>query len=74
MQVGALGKTKQVREMLPGCPCGCESKPPYVDDPACIRHKPVLHQSLWPNYDEAMPAGEYPAEAERKTDVNPFAA
>lgn len=24
-----------------GCPCGCESRPPYVDDPACKRHRPM---------------------------------
>lgn len=21
-----------------GCPCGCKSKPPYLDDPECKRH------------------------------------
>lgn len=22
-----------------GCPCGCTSKPPWVDDPDCVRHR-----------------------------------
>jgi hypothetical protein len=30
-----------------GCPCGCRTRPPWLDDPACIRHRP-LRLSLHP--------------------------
>lgn len=33
----------------PGCPCGCETRPPWIDDPDCVRHEPLtrgLEQAL----------------------------
>lgn len=25
------------------CPCGCLTKPPYFDDPECVRHRPFTY-------------------------------
>lgn len=25
----------------PGCPCGCRTRLPWIDDPECVRHQPV---------------------------------
>ena len=33
-----------------GCPCGCQTRPHDVDDPACIRRAP-LRVVDWPAYD-----------------------
>lgn len=27
----------------PFCPCGCVTKPPYLDDERCIRHRPIIY-------------------------------
>lgn len=48
---GANVNTKVPR--LTGCPCGCLTKPPYIDDPECVRRGPI---SRWrgdprPTYD-----------------------
>jgi hypothetical protein len=34
-----------------GCPCGCESRPPYVDDPDCVRRLPTPEPAEWGGYD-----------------------
>lgn len=36
---------------LTGCPCGCRSVPPYIDDPDCARHKPLGPVVEWGTYD-----------------------
>ena len=33
--------------MLSACPCGCMTKPPWFDDPACVRHKPAAVPDDW---------------------------
>lgn len=33
-----------------GCPCGCLTKPPWLDDEDCVRHRPIgapLDWSRW---------------------------
>jgi hypothetical protein len=25
---------------ITGCPCGCAARPPWADDPHCLRHRP----------------------------------
>jgi hypothetical protein len=37
-----------------GCPCGCMTKLPYVDDLACVRHQPLTFD--WALYDCASRA------------------
>jgi hypothetical protein len=34
-----------------GCPCGCRTRLPWIDDPDCIRHKPTPPAADWPAYD-----------------------
>jgi hypothetical protein len=34
-----------------GCPCGCASRPPFTDDPGCLRHRPLPEALEWPGYD-----------------------
>ena len=34
-----------------GCPCGCASIPGQVDDPNCVRHRPLGRLVEWPGYD-----------------------
>lgn len=29
-----------------GCPCGCLTRPPWLDDPNCIRHRWVIGPPL----------------------------
>jgi hypothetical protein len=31
----------ELRRPWPGCVCGCETRLPWYDDPACIRHRPL---------------------------------
>lgn len=38
---------------LSGCPCGCLTKLPYLDDPGCIRHRPLPEARDWPGYDRS---------------------
>lgn len=30
----------KVPRWSPGCPCGCRTRLPWVDDPECVRHQP----------------------------------
>lgn len=30
-----------------GCPCGCTTRPPWIDDPECIRHAPLGDEIDW---------------------------
>ena len=34
-----------------GCPCGCESRLPFVDDPDCVRRLPTPEPREWGGYD-----------------------
>jgi len=34
-----------------GCPCGCRSRLPWLDDEDCIRHRPLPPAHDWPFYD-----------------------
>jgi hypothetical protein len=27
----------------PGCPCGCRTRLPWIDDPECVRHQPFAY-------------------------------
>ncbi len=38
-------------DVLALCPCGCRTRLPWVDDPDCIRHRPLPAVRDWPNYD-----------------------
>jgi hypothetical protein len=31
-----------------GCPCGCRTRLPWIDDPDCIRHQPLPEAQDWP--------------------------
>ncbi len=44
----ALGGGIRIR--VADCPCGCRTRLPWVDDPGCIRHRP-LRIIAWPAYD-----------------------
>jgi hypothetical protein len=33
-----------------GCPCGCRTRLPWVDDPDCLRHRPLPEPVDWPHY------------------------
>lgn len=39
--------------MIPwtGCPCGCMTRLPWVDDPDCARHLPIGPPREWGAYD-----------------------
>lgn len=32
-----------------GCPCGCMTKLPWLDDPDCARHQPAGEPADWPD-------------------------
>ena len=34
-----------------GCPCGCMTRLPWIDDPDCARHRPAPGAREWPSYD-----------------------
>ena len=34
-----------------GCPCGCRTRLPWIDDPDCIRHLPTPPAVDWPAAD-----------------------
>ena len=36
---------------ITGCPCGCLTMPPWIDDPDCIRHEPLGPVVQWDGYD-----------------------
>jgi hypothetical protein len=36
---GCVGST--VPRWPSGCPCGCRTRLPWLDDPQCARHRPV---------------------------------
>ena len=36
---------------LDGCPCGCRTRLPWIDDPLCVRHRPLPRPVRWPSYD-----------------------
>ena len=36
---------------LTGCPCGCRTKLPWIDDPDCIRHQPTGPARDFGSYD-----------------------
>src|SRR5215469_3482127 len=40
-----------------GCPCGCMSRLPWLDDPDCIRHRPLPQPREWGAYDAAHDLG-----------------
>ncbi len=40
-----------LRATLTGCPCGCMTKLPWLDDPRCIRNQPVPAARAWGGYD-----------------------
>ena len=33
------------------CPCGCQTRLPFIDDPRCIRYRPMPPAVDWPHYD-----------------------
>ena len=41
----------RVTRQLSGCPCGCRTRPPWGDDPDCVRHQPLPPVRDWPHYD-----------------------
>jgi len=37
-----------------GCPCGCRTRLPWLDDPDCIRNRPLPPARDWPAIDVAV--------------------
>lgn len=37
-----------------GCPCGCRTRLPWLDDPECIRHQPMPAPHNWHRYDTQL--------------------
>ncbi len=37
-----------------GCPCGCVTRLPWLDDEDCVRHLPLPEARDWPVYDRRM--------------------
>lgn len=33
--------TTRIAQAAVGCPCGCRTWPPFIDDPDCVRHQPL---------------------------------
>jgi hypothetical protein len=50
---GAGGNVNSIvlRATLTGCPCGCMTRLPWLDDPGCIRHRPLPAARAWGGYD-----------------------
>lgn len=48
-----------------GCPCGCTTKLPWIDDPDCVRHLPLPLQV--PSLRDIL-AEIYPSEVKAKDD------
>jgi hypothetical protein len=45
------GQAPVIRAGQTGCPCGCRTRLPYIDDEDCARHRPMPEPREWPSYD-----------------------
>ncbi len=49
----ALDASTIARGPVTGCPCGCATWLPWIDDPGCARHRPLPPARDWPAIDVA---------------------
>ncbi len=49
-QTSAGSGTSGTTLLRTGCPCGCRTRLPWLDDESCIRHRPLPPARDWPGY------------------------
>jgi hypothetical protein len=49
--LAAEAKATVAQRRRTGCPCGCRTWLPWIDDPDCARHRPLPPAREWGGYD-----------------------